>query len=220
MLTPSPADRLLFADVTKMHCGLNATVRNGFKYETIHKGPMAIGSSAEPEKTTATVFIIGAIGFDCTWDIPVSLMRLNHNPEHREIEALNAAMRVAYGDEFTSSEPCTVVLFDVPHPANDMSPFNTLRQMQVFEAISNERMYQFIKWGRKQQEVGHTPTEGDYLTYMRSYMREAEDQLSREHGSLNALDTLRKVVTLGVACLENHGCPDRQDKDFKKLLDN
>ncbi len=221
MLTPSPKGKLLFGDPTKMHTGLNITVRDGLKDENIPKGPMRIAAQAEPDKTTNTVFIIGSIGFGCPWDIPISLMHLNHDPVCREYEELNAAMRATYGeDSWSSSDPCTVILFDVPITSASLSTYSTLRHMQVFEAISNERLYQFLKWGEQQNEMGRVPTEGDYLTYMRSYMRIAEDQLSHEDGSLNKLDTLRKVVTLGVACLENHGCPDRQDKDFKQVLDN
>jgi hypothetical protein len=220
MLTLSPKGPLLFADPEKMHTGLNVAIRTGLAYENIPKGPTPIASSAYPDKVTSTVFVFGAIGFDCVWDIPISLMQLNHDPACREYLELNTTMSNAYGEHFAPGSPVTAILFNVPIRSADVTKFNSLRRTQVFSAISTERLYQYIKWEEKREDAGHVPTEGDYLTYMRSYLQEAEDQLTREAGSLNALDTLRKVVTLGVACLENHGCPDRQDKDFKRVLDN
>jgi hypothetical protein len=48
-----------------------------------------------------------------------------------------------------------------------------------------------------------------FIVYMEDYLTEARRQISREAGPENALATLRKVVTLGLSCFEEHGVPDR-----------
>ena len=47
------------------------------------------------------------------------------------------------------------------------------------------------------------------MVYMQDYLTEAFHQISRTNSDESALDTLRKVVTLGVACFEQHGVSER-----------
>ena len=52
----------------------------------------------------------------------------------------------------------------------------------------------------------HTVTE--FLVFMQSYLNQAIDQVSRNpelEASRMALDTIRKITTLGVACMEQNG---------------
>jgi hypothetical protein len=47
----------------------------------------------------------------------------------------------------------------------------------------------------------------DFILYMQDYYHEARHQLVREPGITNTLNTLRKLIALGFACLEQHyGC--------------
>lgn len=77
---------------------------------------------------------------------------------------------------------------------------------EVYAAIDTERDYQDSKWGA--HGSGHEIPA--WLTYMRSYLDEATDQVSRNYGDGGSLETLRKVVALGVCCLEEHGAPPRR----------
>lgn len=75
---------------------------------------------------------------------------------------------------------------------------------EVFAAINGERDYQDQKWVKP--EHSHSVTE--YLVYMRDYIEEALHTLSREDNSTaipKALHGVRKITTLGVACMEENG---------------
>lgn len=85
---------------------------------------------------------------------------------------------------------------------------------QVYDALDSEREYQ-----RRRALVAGKPGEAqhsveEFVLYMDDYMRELKTQLARTwtpDGSAPtaALDTLRKVTALGVACMEQHGAPLR-----------
>ena len=53
-------------------------------------------------------------------------------------------------------------------------------------------------------------TVGDWLIYIQDYLTEAFHRASREEGYQGALDTLRKVAAMCVACFEQNGVPSRQ----------
>lgn len=85
---------------------------------------------------------------------------------------------------------------------------------EVCEALYNERIYQKRRWGVRSDPHSFDFTEKphtvcDFLTYMRDYLAEADKAATRNSGDELALDALRKVVTLGIACFEQHGVPDR-----------
>lgn len=77
---------------------------------------------------------------------------------------------------------------------------------KVYAAIDGERDYQELRRVRDGGQPSHTPTE--FLVYMRSYLNEALEKASRvwgEDADPAILDTMRKVVGLGVACMEENG---------------
>lgn len=82
----------------------------------------------------------------------------------------------------------------------------------VMKAIESERKYQVRRWGTRQfngsfVETQHTVCE--YMVYMKYYLDEAFKEASTKVGDKDALEVLRKVVTLGVACFEQHGVKPR-----------
>jgi hypothetical protein len=83
---------------------------------------------------------------------------------------------------------------------------------EVIASLYNERAYQIRRWGVRQPNGGfrevQKPVEA-FIVYMQSYLNEAVDQISHDNTDQNALETLRKVVTLGIACFEQHGVPTR-----------
>jgi hypothetical protein len=82
----------------------------------------------------------------------------------------------------------------------------TVGQADVLGAIVDERSYQDHKWGTPRE---HPHDVGGYLTLMRVHLTKAEAAWAGSRGDENALDALRKVVAIGVACFEQHGVPLR-----------
>jgi hypothetical protein len=99
----------------------------------------------------------------------------------------------------------------------------------VYCAINGEREYQARAWGPggfkrdglTSQADGLALTEGtslpefrrevaSYLTFMQHHLDEAKKAVTTQDGSAAALDQLRKVLALGVACAEQHGLPFRK----------
>lgn len=86
----------------------------------------------------------------------------------------------------------------------------------VNAAIDSEREYQ-----QKQQAIGAQTQDlqpMEEITIMRAYLDKAEHRFVTGHGHLGndadgtgqtVLDELRKVIAVGVRCLENHGAPLR-----------
>lgn len=86
----------------------------------------------------------------------------------------------------------------------------TKQQEDVLAAVIGERSHQDQKWGT----IGEHPHEvGAWLTIMRKLLRDAEEAWTGQRGDLGALDELRKVVAVGVACMEQHGVPSRLRKE-------
>lgn len=88
--------------------------------------------------------------------------------------------------------------------------FAEIRRERVFEAIKGERRYQEIKWG---DLVDHPQSVGAYLTLMRVHLARAENAWAGANNDMEALDCLRKVLAIGVACGEQHGMPCRPEID-------
>jgi len=218
-LTPSPKGTLLFKDPAQLHPGLNITVRAGTKYLNMEVGCTRIGASAEPNRTHGHVDVLGTMVYEGIWDIPISLMRLNHNFRARGADGLCRAMQVAYGPTWQEEAQLTVILFTTPDMDSclTLDEDSLLNRQQVYKSIDTERRYRQLKWEPLQNEEDHIPTVGDYTTYMRSYLTDAQRFLTHLTTTEGALGEIRKVVSLGVACLEVHGCPDRSAEDFDAL---
>lgn len=81
----------------------------------------------------------------------------------------------------------------------------TLIRKYVYETLDEERDYQDLKWGTDER-----PTVGNFLVYMQDYMTQAIHDLTHNIGDEKALDTIRKITALGVACMEQNGSVRRQ----------
>lgn len=88
-------------------------------------------------------------------------------------------------------------------PAKD---FTEILRDHVFDSISDERRYQDQKWGDAER---HPQSVGAFLTLMRVHLARAESAWAVASNNIEALDHLRKVLALGVACGEQHGMPKR-----------
>lgn len=84
-------------------------------------------------------------------------------------------------------------------------------KQEVINAIVEERVYQDRKWGTIEQ---HPHEVGSWLTIMRQLLNDAERAYMSERGDYGSLDEVRKVVAVGVACMEQHGPVPRKPIDF------
>lgn len=81
---------------------------------------------------------------------------------------------------------------------------------EVYEALDSERRYQNVRW------PGHVHTNHsleEWIVYMEDYLAEAKHLLSRHASAVadpQALDIIRKITAMGVACMEFHGAPKRE----------
>lgn len=89
------------------------------------------------------------------------------------------------------------------------------RVTSVLNAILSERSYQIRRWGWRQPDNSFVETQHSvhaFTMFMEDYLNEAKHILSREAEPAcheKALDAIRKVVTLGIACFEQHGVKER-----------
>lgn len=79
-------------------------------------------------------------------------------------------------------------------------------QKAVFEAIASERDYQDRKWGTPAE---HPHEVGGWLTLMAVHLRRAQNAWAGANSDTEALEALRKVLAVGVACGEQHGLRGR-----------
>jgi len=83
---------------------------------------------------------------------------------------------------------------------------------KIYSAIDGERWYQDKKWGVKKNQVAA------WILFMEHHLGEAKKYVSVEDNDDKALDSLRKVTALGVACFEEHGIPLRDITDGIKEI--
>ncbi len=86
----------------------------------------------------------------------------------------------------------------------------------VFKEVDRERKYQTVLWEGKEHSIE------EFMLYMEDYLNEAKHiqcRLADATSKPLTLAGLRKVVALGVACLEIHGCPSRDMNDLSKACE-
>ena len=74
----------------------------------------------------------------------------------------------------------------------------------VYNAIDNERNYQKEKW--QEQVYGSV---GDYVAYLQHYQNELVADITKSGDTNAALNTMRKIAALCVACMEENGVVER-----------
>lgn len=79
----------------------------------------------------------------------------------------------------------------------------------IFDRISRERDYQDVKWGDNPYTVG------EWLLIMQAELDEAKQAWVKNRGDMKALEEILQVVSVGVACLEEHGVVERGQYQWK-----
>jgi hypothetical protein len=76
-----------------------------------------------------------------------------------------------------------------------------MTRTEVYAAIDREREYQDRLWGGPEHDVQHET--GSWVTYMRVYLRKAEDEMTgKDWDHKKVMRYMKKAVALGVACME------------------
>lgn len=80
-----------------------------------------------------------------------------------------------------------------------------MKREEVYKIIDNERNYQDRKWKHKKDEDNSLQ---DWIFYMGKTLSKATsyNNLGKEE---QALDEIRQLIALGVACMEENGVPER-----------
>ena len=93
-----------------------------------------------------------------------------------------------------------------------MSKRGATTREDVYKAIDGERSYQVKRWGDDQETEINS-----FILYMEHHLTRARELASTQVDGNNyfgatgktSLDCVRKVVALGVACMEKNGAPLR-----------
>lgn len=84
---------------------------------------------------------------------------------------------------------------------------------EVYSAIDSERAYQDTRWNSATTTSEGLHSIEEWLIYMENYLDQAKEQVSRnakQVGDALAMQTLRKITAMGVACMEQNGAPRRE----------
>lgn len=82
-----------------------------------------------------------------------------------------------------------------------------MERSEVYAVVDGERDYQNREWGTIEQRPKQV---GSWLTLMRHCLAKAESNWATSRGDESALHEIRKLVAVGVACMEQHGAVKRQ----------
>jgi hypothetical protein len=84
----------------------------------------------------------------------------------------------------------------------------SLSRQEIHKILDEERDYQDAKYGGSIHDNQHTVSE--WILFIRKHLNEAEDALY-ENDEKRALGAVRKITALGVAAMEVHTPPRRND---------
>lgn len=78
-----------------------------------------------------------------------------------------------------------------------------MERQEVYKLVDGERAYQDGKYGNEGADVE------SWILYMEEWLSIARFEASHSTSKIVALEAVRKVTALGVACMENHKTPPR-----------
>jgi hypothetical protein len=91
----------------------------------------------------------------------------------------------------------------------------------IFKALISERNYQDKRWAADITSTGGRHSVTEFFVYIRDYAEEALHFLTREanpEASAKGLHWARKVGALALACMEQHGAPQRSGFEVPAYL--
>lgn len=88
-----------------------------------------------------------------------------------------------------------------------------VNRADVYAALDSERAYQDTRWNSQTTTSEGLHSIEEWLIYIENYVDEAKQQVSRnakQVGDALAINTIRKITAMGVACMEQNGAPRRE----------
>jgi hypothetical protein len=84
-----------------------------------------------------------------------------------------------------------------------MSKFNMIGHIPipVITAIDGEIEYAKLLGSDRVQDQERPHTTAEYLTMLRTYLREAEEKWTRNGGDIMALHSVRKIAAIAIRCM-------------------
>jgi hypothetical protein len=83
---------------------------------------------------------------------------------------------------------------------------------EVYDAIDSERDYQDSRWNASTTTTRGLHSVTEWIAYIEDYLAEAKRLLARQPSQVSvppSLEIMRKVAGMSVACMEEHGAPQR-----------
>jgi hypothetical protein len=77
---------------------------------------------------------------------------------------------------------------------------------EVYQVLNAERAYQESKWSSNENR---DETVADHLLTIEVYLLHAKHELGQNADPIKALENVRKLTAVGVACMEKYGVPER-----------
>ena len=94
---------------------------------------------------------------------------------------------------------------------------------EVYYAIDTERDYQDTLWNESTTTTEGQHSIAEWIVYIEDYLEEAKHLVSRraeQEVNARALDIIRKVAGMAVACMEQNGCSPRSKVDPREVMEN
>jgi hypothetical protein len=92
---------------------------------------------------------------------------------------------------------------------------------EVYFAVDSERDYQEALWNSATTSSEGKHSVEEWLMYISDYVQEAQHILSRrsrQEADPKALDNMRKIAAMAVACMEQNGCSPREAPDANRIM--
>jgi hypothetical protein len=138
---------------------------------------------------------------------------------HKFQSSMRGVAQVPPGQPVHTTGPLTAAQAAGPQPVFTYTgPFENPRPKRpdvrenVYDVLDAERVYQDSRWNPGTTSSGGQHSVAEFVLFMEDCMLEVRRDLARNaspQAENLALDKLRKVVTMGVACFEQHGVPAR-----------
>lgn len=89
-----------------------------------------------------------------------------------------------------------------------------MERLKVYHILDGERNYQNDRWQKDIAAGKAKYTEYEWLIFIQDYLTEAIHLATRgnevDDARIAVQNSIRKITAMGVACMEQNGCPERE----------
>lgn len=82
-----------------------------------------------------------------------------------------------------------------------------MKREDIYKILDTERDFQDQAWDGEEHRTHEV---GTFIVYIEHYLNQARTRVSTDINTNGALNELRKVAALAIACFEAHGVPNRK----------